>query len=93
MSKTPSGSASAAAVPEDSAPLPDSFEAALAELERLVGEMEGGGLSLEASLASYRRGAALAKFCQERLVSAEQQVRVLEGEVLKNFRAPESDEL
>jgi exodeoxyribonuclease VII small subunit len=73
--------------------MPDTFEQALAELERLVAAMEGGELSLEASLAAYQRGAALAKFCQERLASAEQQVRVLEGEVLKNFRTPESDEL
>jgi exodeoxyribonuclease VII small subunit len=75
------------------APMPDTFEQALAELERLVAAMEGGELSLEASLAAYQRGAVLAKFCQERLASAEQQVRVLEGEVLKNFRTPESDEL
>ena len=73
--------------------MPDTFEQALAELERLVAAMEGGELSLEASLAAYQRGAVLAKFCQERLASAEQQVRVLEGGVLKNFRTPESDEL
>ena len=64
----------------------------MGELERLVAAMEGGELSLEASLAAYRRGAALARFCQERLAAAEQQVRVLEGEVLKNFRSAESED-
>ena len=88
MSKTTPGTD----IPDDSAPLPDTFEQALVELERLVATMEGGELPLEASLAAYQRGAALAKFCQERLAAAEQQVRVLEGEVLKNFRPPEADD-
>lgn len=79
-------------IPEDNAPLPESFEQALHELEQLVAKMEGGELTLEASLAAYRRGAMLAKFCQERLAAAEQQVRVLEGGVLKNFRAPDTDD-
>ena len=45
--------------------------------------MEGGGLSLEQSIAAHKRGLELAKFCRERLETAQQQVRVLEGEVLK----------
>jgi exodeoxyribonuclease VII small subunit len=59
------------------------FEQALDELEQLVGRMEGGDLSLEQSLASHKRGLELAKFCQDKLESAQQQVRVLEGEILK----------
>ena len=38
---------------------PESFEVAMGELEQLVQRMEGGALSLEQSLAAYRRGAAL----------------------------------
>jgi len=72
-------------------PLPETFEEAIAELETLVASMEGGELPLEASLAAYQRGAALARFCQERLANAEQQVRVLEADVLKNLR-PEDDD-
>lgn len=60
-----------------------SFEKALAELESLVAKMEDGGLSLEQSLASHKRGLELAKQCRERLEAAQQQVKVLEGEVLK----------
>jgi exodeoxyribonuclease VII small subunit len=62
---------------------PESYEAALAELDALVARMEGGSLSLEESLAAYRRGAVLVKFCQQQLEKVEQQVRVLDGETLK----------
>jgi exodeoxyribonuclease VII small subunit len=64
-----------------------SFEKALAELESLVAKMEDGGLSLEQSLASHKRGLELAKQCRERLEAAQQQVKVLEGEVLKPLLA------
>jgi exodeoxyribonuclease VII small subunit len=66
------------------------FEDALDELEKLVGRMEGGDLSLEQSLAAHKRGLALAQFCQQRLESAQQQVRVLEGEILKNLSAAQA---
>jgi exodeoxyribonuclease VII small subunit len=62
---------------------PQDFESALAELENLVASMEDGGLPLEQSLAAYRRGVALSRICQDRLASAEQQVKVLEGELLR----------
>jgi exodeoxyribonuclease VII small subunit len=67
-----------------------SFEKALAELESLVAKMEDGGLSLEQSLAAHKRGLELAKQCRERLEVAQQQVKVLEGEVLKPL-LPASD--
>lgn len=62
-----------------------SFEAAVAELEQLVAEMESGKLSLESSLAAYQRGAELLKLCRTRLDDAQQQVRVLEDGALRNF--------
>ena len=66
-------------------PTAKSFEAALAELEKLVGKMESGSLSLEQSLAAHARGLELAKFCQSLLARAEQQVKVLEDDMLKAF--------
>jgi exodeoxyribonuclease VII small subunit len=60
-----------------------SFEQALAELEKIVSKMESGELSLEQALATHKRGLELARFCQQRLEAAQQQVKVLEGEVLK----------
>ena len=69
-----------------------SFEQALAELEKIVSRMESGDLSLEQALAAHQRGLELARFCQGRLESAQQQVKVLEGEVLKPLeKAAERD--
>ena len=59
------------------------FEAALAELEKLVASMEGGQLPLEASLDAYKRGMALLQHCQLQLADAEEKVRVLENGVLR----------
>ncbi|MBI5658605.1 MAG: exodeoxyribonuclease VII small subunit [Nitrosomonadales bacterium] len=61
------------------------FEAVLAELERVVAEMEAGQLPLEESLAAYRRGAELLQQCRARLEDAQQQVRILEQGALKDF--------
>ena len=63
------------------------FESAMAELEQIVADMEAGKLSLEDSLAAYKRGAELLSFCRTRLEDAQQQVRVLEEGVLKDFSA------
>ena len=66
-------------------PKTPSFEAALAELEKVVAEMETGKLSLEDSLSAYKRGAELLEQCRTRLEDAQQQVRVLENGILKDF--------
>ena len=63
------------------------FEKALAELEKIVARMESGELSLEQALAAHKRGLELARFCQQKLEAAQQQVKVLEGEVLKPLEA------
>jgi exodeoxyribonuclease VII small subunit len=65
------------------------FETALAELEKIVEAMEEGQMPLEQSLAAYKRGAELLKFCQAQLHDAQQQVKILENGVLKNFGAAE----
>jgi exodeoxyribonuclease VII small subunit len=68
-----------------------SFEGALAELEKIVVRMESGELSLEQALATHKRGLELARFCQQKLEVAQQQVKILEGEVLKPLaQAPEA---
>jgi exodeoxyribonuclease VII small subunit len=46
------------------------FEAALAELEKIVGQLESGQAPLEASIALYERGAALKAHCETRLEAA-----------------------
>ncbi|WP_033534889.1 exodeoxyribonuclease VII small subunit [Bordetella trematum] len=72
--------------------LPQDFETALAELEALVQTMENGSLPLEESLAAYRRGVELTRICQERLSQAEQQVKVLEGDLLRPLQAGAIDD-
>lgn len=59
------------------------FEQALDELDALVRKMESGELSLDESIAAYRRGAELARYCQHRLASAELEIKRLEGDLLK----------
>jgi exodeoxyribonuclease VII small subunit len=68
------------------------YESALAELEGIVTRMEDGQLTLEQSLADYKRGAELLKFCQAQLADAQQQVKVLEAGMLKNFAGGDDDE-
>ena len=72
--------------------LPRSFEAALAELEGLVGRMETGELPLQESLAVYKRGAELLAYCQTALKDAEQQVQVMEKGLLRPFTADDADD-
>lgn len=71
---------------------PQSFEAAMAELEGLVASMEGGQLTLEASLAAYKRGAELLKYCQSALDDAQQQIKVLEGDRLEDWSGADDTE-
>jgi len=47
-----------------------SFEQALAELERIVAELESGQAPLERSIEMYERGAALKAHCERRLDAA-----------------------
>ena len=53
------------------------------EQARLIrsGEVSAAEM-LEASIAAYRRGAALARHCQSRLAAAEQEIVKLDGDAL-----------
>ena len=62
---------------------PASYEAALQELEQLVGLIESGQLPLEQLLAGYERGAELLKYCREKLQAVEDQIKVLDAGTLK----------
>jgi exodeoxyribonuclease VII small subunit len=48
-----------------------SFEAALKELEDIVGRLEQGEVDLEDSIALYERGQALKAHCEKKLKAAE----------------------
>ncbi len=57
-------------------PLPD-FEKSLTELESLVERLESGELSLDESLAQFKRGVELTRHCQDVLNKAQQTVEKL----------------
>ena len=65
---------------------PADFESAMGELEQIVETMEAGDLTLEESLGRYRRGAELLRFCQGQLQSVQDQVKVLEDGLLRDFQ-------
>jgi exodeoxyribonuclease VII small subunit len=54
-----------------------SFDEALAELQRTVGELEAGGQPLERTIALYERGVALHERCSTLLADAELRVQQL----------------
>lgn len=67
------------------------FETALAELEQLVQDMEGGRLPLEESLEAYRRGSELLRHCQQQLSDADRKIQILENDSLHDLE-PDSGE-
>lgn len=57
--------------------LPKSFEEALAELEQILSDIEGGQVGLEESLTKYERGTFLIRHCRGVLSTAEKQIEIL----------------
>jgi exodeoxyribonuclease VII small subunit len=56
---------------------PKSFEDALAELERIIADVENGEIGLEDSLVKHERGNFLIQYCRGVLDSAEKQIEML----------------
>ena len=63
--------------------LPQSYEAAVAELESLTEMLESGQLPLDQLLVHYQRGAELLTYCRAQLDAIEAQVKVMEGDQAK----------
>lgn len=55
------------------------FEQALADLERIVHDLEDGAIGLEESLTRYEKGISLLKRCYGQLRQAEQRIQLLTG--------------
>jgi exodeoxyribonuclease VII small subunit len=53
------------------------FESAIAELEKIVKQLEDGDLPLDKSLALFERGVELSRFCHDQLAAAERRIEVL----------------
>ena len=57
-----------------------SFEAALRELESIVGRLEQGEVDLEDSIVLYERGQGLKAHCEQKLKSAESRLeKIVQG--------------
>jgi exodeoxyribonuclease VII small subunit len=72
---------------------PKTFEDALAEIEKIVHDLEDGDTGLEEALKRYEEGVALLRRCYEQLCKVEQRVLELTGRdeagepILKAFDA------
>lgn len=55
------------------------FEGAIARLEEIVRALEKGSEALDSSLELFEEGIALVKFCNSKLDSAEQKIKILVG--------------
>ncbi len=53
------------------------FEDAMTLLEASVARLESGSLGLDDAIAEYERAVGLVRICNERLLDAEQRVRLL----------------
>lgn len=56
------------------------FEQALADLEKVVRQLEDGQIGLEDALAQYEKGVGLLKHCHGQLQRAEQRILELTGQ-------------
>ncbi len=53
------------------------FESAIAELEKIVKQLEEGDLALDKSLTLFERGVELSRYCHEQLGAAQRRIEVL----------------
>ncbi|HTH50363.1 MAG TPA: exodeoxyribonuclease VII small subunit [Pyrinomonadaceae bacterium] len=53
------------------------FEQSLADLEKIVAQLEAGDLPLEDSLKLFEEGIRLSRTCRERITEAERRIEVL----------------
>ena len=78
-------------VPEDIASM--NFEVAMAELEVIVQDLEGGQVDLDASISLYTRGALLKRHCQAKLNAASEQVEKIVADDDGNAQSVEPVEI
>ena len=74
------------------------FEKSIVRLDEIIAAIEGADMPLEASLALYKEGVALAAACDEALSAAEKEVMLLSksgtksGEMRPFFMRDDEDE-
>ena len=62
------------------------FEDAMAQLERIVQELESGDLPLEKALKKFEEGVRLSKFCFDKLEETEKKITVLTKDNAGNIK-------
>jgi len=72
------------------------FEEALKKLEKIVGDLEDGNLSLDEAMEKYEEGIRLSRMCSKKLEVAKKKVEILlkseDGSVeLKDFDEKEAE--
>jgi exodeoxyribonuclease VII small subunit len=55
------------------------FESAMSRLEEIVGKLEGGTVTLDASLKLYEEGIELVRFCSDTLDKAEKKIKIVKN--------------
>ncbi len=53
------------------------FESALEQLQKIVEDLEKGGLSLDKTLSEFSQGMKLLKFCHQKLDKAEKKIELM----------------
>ena len=66
------------------------LEKSLADLEKIVTQLEDGDISLEQALKQFEKGVKLSRDCQTALQAAEQKVQILMDGDLKEFSSPDA---
>ena len=66
------------------------FEEALAELEKIVAEVEAGEIGLEKSINKYEAGMKLIKHCRAVLEQAEKRIEIINKETFPQNDPQES---
>ena len=66
------------------------LEKSLADLEKIVTQLEDGDISLEQALKQFEKGVKLSRDCQTALQAAEQKVQILMDGDLKEFASPDA---
>ena len=64
----------------------------MVQLEEIVQQLEEGDIPLEKALQQFEKGIKLSRDCQQALDSAEQRVKILMQDELREFDAEESDD-
>lgn len=77
MAERPLTTPAETAAPPDRGGAAEAYDAVVARLEHVVGELESGNLSLEASIEKFAEGVKLAQEATRKLDEAERRIEML----------------